>query len=281
MPAGELFPARAPSPDVLRIEIEKLDEPLDPLFHELTAMHQHQRVHPALRDQPGRQHGLAESGGGRQHSEIVGQHGLARPRLFLAQPAGENRLQLRAGTAFVPDLRANLESTQQFDRLLEAAARQADVLPDDPRRRQRCAACHGWTDASPAPGKTPGSGTPPAAPGRLRREGGRRFSARKADPQAPAPATSASGRREACALFARATSARVPRNSPTPHPAPPAAPPAPGRGLPPSQPGLPAAIFPGVPGHPEMTTDPGRETGSRPRTHCCPARGRLSARAGR
>ena len=50
-------------------------------------MDEHQRVDAALRDQPGRDDGLAERGGRRQHAGVVREQRIGRRLLLRAQSA--------------------------------------------------------------------------------------------------------------------------------------------------------------------------------------------------
>ena len=68
--AGFLLPA-ADNADLFRVEVEKHREPLAPLIEQLAAMHEHERVHAAARDQVCANDGLPKRGRRREHAIIV------------------------------------------------------------------------------------------------------------------------------------------------------------------------------------------------------------------
>ena len=54
-------------------QTEESRQPFDPLVEQLLPVHQHQRAHAALGDEPGRDHGLPEGGRGGEHSGLMRQ----------------------------------------------------------------------------------------------------------------------------------------------------------------------------------------------------------------
>ena len=84
-------------------------ETLDPLIQELPPMHEHQRIHAALGDQPGRDDGLAERRRGGQDAGVVLQHRLGRERLLCSELALKGGVQRVSAETLVPDDRANIQ----------------------------------------------------------------------------------------------------------------------------------------------------------------------------
>ena len=72
-----------------------------PLVEQRLGMHQNQCVHAALRDQPGRDHCLAESRRSAEHPVAMRQQGLRRGLLVGAQCAGKDDAQRTAGAGLV------------------------------------------------------------------------------------------------------------------------------------------------------------------------------------
>ena len=91
-------------------------------------MNQNQGVHAALSNEPGREHGFAESRRGGQDAGIVRQHRLCRRFLFGAQSATEGHVQRRAVTAFVADNGLDLQRVKQLLHLFEATARKGEMF---------------------------------------------------------------------------------------------------------------------------------------------------------
>ena len=71
--------------------VEKGGQPFDPLFQQLPAVHQNQRVDARRGDEPGRHHGLAKGRGGRQHAGVVRRQRIGRHLLLRAQLTVERR----------------------------------------------------------------------------------------------------------------------------------------------------------------------------------------------
>ena len=107
--AGRFLAAAADRSDFLRRQVQKACQSLHPLLEQLFAMHEHQRVDPALRDEPRRQHGLAEGGRRGNYAGVVGDKCRGCRALFIAQFAGEDDLQRFAADAFVADNRFDLQ----------------------------------------------------------------------------------------------------------------------------------------------------------------------------
>ena len=72
--AAGVASAAADLPDRGCGKIEKCPEPRNPLFHELAAVNEHQRVGPAGGDDGGGDDRLAKPGRGRKHPGLVPQH---------------------------------------------------------------------------------------------------------------------------------------------------------------------------------------------------------------
>ena len=72
-----------------------------PLVEQRLGVHQNQCIHAALRDQPGRDHRLAEGRCGTEHPVAVRQQSVCRGLLVGAQCAGKGDVQRTAGAGFV------------------------------------------------------------------------------------------------------------------------------------------------------------------------------------
>ena len=109
-------------------EIEKRREPRDPLFHELAAVDEHQRIGPAGGDD-GRGDGrLAEPGRRREHAGLVRQQCIGGGLLFRGQASEKRGFNRTAGIAFVAHGQGDAQFFQQTLHRLAAAARQGDVV---------------------------------------------------------------------------------------------------------------------------------------------------------
>lgn len=91
-------------------------------------MHQYERIDAAFRNQPRGHHGLAERGGSCQHSRVLGKHGLGGEDLLGAQFTLECRLQRLARVALVLDYCFDVQTRQGLKQVIQAAARQSNVL---------------------------------------------------------------------------------------------------------------------------------------------------------
>ena len=134
--AGRLLVSAADAADRLRRQAEECRKPIDPLLQQLAAVHEHERVDSALRDEPGGDDRLAEGGRGRQDSRFMPKHRFrgqrsaqAATRLGTERPARCPGIARRGG-------RADVEVGEEVLHLLQAAAGQADVLRRGLRRRQ-------------------------------------------------------------------------------------------------------------------------------------------------
>jgi hypothetical protein len=77
-----LLPAAPEPPNQFRRQTKKRRQPFDPLFKQLLAVDEDERVHTALSNQPRRDDGLSERSGRRENPRIVLQHGLRGRPLF-------------------------------------------------------------------------------------------------------------------------------------------------------------------------------------------------------
>ena len=130
---GRLLSPAADSADLLRRQAQKRCQALDPLFQQLPAMDENQRIDAALGDQPCGDDGFSEGGRGGEHAGVVGQHGLGGDLLLGLQLAVETHIQRPARIALVSQNGVDVQIRQQLLHLVQATARQADVLSDNPR----------------------------------------------------------------------------------------------------------------------------------------------------
>jgi len=91
-------------------------------------MHQYDRINPPLGNQPRGHHCLAKRGRGCQHSRVLSKHGLGGDDLLGAQFALERRLEQLARVALVPDHCFDVQIRQGLKQVIQAAARQSNVL---------------------------------------------------------------------------------------------------------------------------------------------------------
>ncbi|MBW8831517.1 MAG: hypothetical protein JF606_19290 [Burkholderiales bacterium] len=92
-------------------------------------MHEHQRTHPALRDEPGCNHGLAECRRGGEHTAVVRQQLPCGLHLLGPQLAVKTyRIQRLAAAALVAQRRAHAEVVQRSKRIVQATAWQTKML---------------------------------------------------------------------------------------------------------------------------------------------------------
>jgi hypothetical protein len=122
--AGELFSPASKASDGLGWHAEKFGQTLDPLFHELSAVHKDKGVHAALRDEPGGQHGFAESRRGGQNACVVPEHCFCSRLLFGPQRAAKRQIQGNTGEAFIADNRFDLQFLKSAPHLIKTATRQ-------------------------------------------------------------------------------------------------------------------------------------------------------------
>ena len=99
-------------------------------------MNEHERVHAALRDQPRGNDGFAERGRRREDPCVVSEHRVDGGALLSTQFALKDHLQRHAVEPFVTDGKLNTQRVQRSAHVIETAARQGDVVKDDPPRRQ-------------------------------------------------------------------------------------------------------------------------------------------------
>jgi hypothetical protein len=85
-------------------------------------------VHAALCDQPRGDHCLAKRRRGGQHAGVVRQHRFCRGLLIRPEPALKAHLQTAAGVALVANGRANAQVGQRLANIVEAPARQSDMM---------------------------------------------------------------------------------------------------------------------------------------------------------
>ena len=134
--AGQLPLAAADPANRLRRQAEKRRQSLDPLFQQLPAMHENQRVDAALGNEPCRHDGFSESRRGGQNARVVGQHRSGGGLLLGPQFTLELHIQRRAGVPLIADDRLDAQVRQELLHLVQTAARQADVLRHDPRHKR-------------------------------------------------------------------------------------------------------------------------------------------------
>ncbi len=127
-PPGEGFASAAPASDRRLRDPEKRREAGHPLFLKRTPVDQDERIHPALRDQPRRQHRLAEGRRRRQDAGVVLEHRLRRRPLFRPKLAGERDIERRARIALVPHLQPDAGRPEQCLDLFPAPPRQRDGI---------------------------------------------------------------------------------------------------------------------------------------------------------
>ena len=171
--AARLAPAAADLPDRGCREIEKRREPRDPLFHELAAVDEHQRVGPAGRDDGRGDDRLAEPGRRGEHAGLVGQQSIGGGLLFRGQASEKSRFNRTAGIAprrACPGGCPVLQATPPSPRRSREAGRCGEKAT---RRRRRCAGCRRWSAASPGRCRRPGSGRAARRMSRLTRPGGK------------------------------------------------------------------------------------------------------------
>ena len=91
-------------------------------------MNEHERVHPALSNEPRGDNGLAKCGGGRQNASLVAQHRGRCWLLLSAKLALKPHLQPTAVAALIANGQANTKLDQRLANVIEAAAWQPDVM---------------------------------------------------------------------------------------------------------------------------------------------------------
>ncbi len=91
-------------------------------------MNEHERVHPALGNEPRGNDGLAKCGSGRQDSNFVPQHVAGCGLLLAPKLTLKLHFQLTAVAAFVANDHANTQVGQRLADVIEAAARKSDVM---------------------------------------------------------------------------------------------------------------------------------------------------------
>ena len=137
--AVEFLLPSSQAPEAVVADIEELRQPVYPLFEQLLAMHDDQRVDLAFGDQPSGHHGLAERRGRRENAGVVRGQCACGGLLIGTQVSPKGRRDPPAETPLVVDRRPDAQSIEQFHTGLETAARQTQVLRsvldavDDPR----------------------------------------------------------------------------------------------------------------------------------------------------
>ena len=135
--AGRLLAPAADSADGLGRQPQKRRQSLDPLFLQLPAMHENERIDAALGDQPCGDDGLSKGGRGGRERRCRGPAGRGRPSL--ARDATRPGTSTSSG---LPALRSSRITTsmrrsdkQRLD-LVQATPWQTDVLRHGPRHRR-------------------------------------------------------------------------------------------------------------------------------------------------
>lgn len=163
--SGKFFATTAEAADLFLFEIKELGKALDPLVHELLAMDENESVDAALCDEPGRENGFSEGGGGGKDTGLVGEHGFACGFLFGMESALESKFKRGAGMALVVDLGFDFEFLEKSEDVIEAATREGEVLRvifgagDNTRFLVRCEShCLGFVELGVLEGGEAGEG---------------------------------------------------------------------------------------------------------------------------
>lgn len=91
-------------------------------------MYEHERADAPLCDQPRRDHRLAKGRRGGQNACLVRQHRVCRRLLIGSELALKAHLERAAAVALVANGRANAQVCQRLANIVEAPARQSDVM---------------------------------------------------------------------------------------------------------------------------------------------------------
>src|SRR5437016_3866351 len=91
-------------------------------------MDQHDRVDPALCDEPGGNDSLAESRGRSQYASLVSQHSVRCHLLIGTEHSLECRFEGPPGTTLVTDATSDVQIRQKLMYIVHAAAWQANVM---------------------------------------------------------------------------------------------------------------------------------------------------------
>src|SRR5262249_37724214 len=101
---------------------------LDPLIEQLASMNEHERVHSALSNEPRGDDSLAKCSSGRQHPSVMTQHGVRRSLLLPPKLTLKLHFHTTAVVPFVANGHSNAEVGERLANVIEAAARQSNVL---------------------------------------------------------------------------------------------------------------------------------------------------------
>lgn len=128
--ASRLAFASPDRPDELRVNVEERLQSLDPLLHQFLAMDEYQRIDAASRDQVCGNHRFAERRGRRQNAVVMRPKGFCRKdlRLFKIALEGHTIGERRPGHPLVVYRDRAPMPRQQRDKLIQASARQTDML---------------------------------------------------------------------------------------------------------------------------------------------------------
>ena len=126
-PVGFLS-AAADAANRLGRQTEERRQSLHPLFQQLAAMHENQRIDAALGDEPRGNDGLSEGGRGRQDARVVGQHRPGGGLLLRPQFAVELHVQRRARVSFIANDGLDVQVREKLLHVFQTAAGQADVM---------------------------------------------------------------------------------------------------------------------------------------------------------
>lgn len=91
-------------------------------------MDENERVHAALSDEPRGDDGLAKCGCGRQYPCLVAQHGVSCNLLLRPELASKPQVQTASVLALVTNGHANTKVSERLTNIVEAPARQSDVM---------------------------------------------------------------------------------------------------------------------------------------------------------
>ena len=144
-------------PPLLRAK-ERL-QPFLPLLEQFGAVDEHERVHATSGDHRGSRTVLPNAVGA--HRTPVSWASIAATAASWSGPQRTCKVkpQCSPAEAFVAKFAANAVVAQQLPGGIEASARQSDVAADSSRHSRSRAACPTPAAASPAPCRTPGSGS--------------------------------------------------------------------------------------------------------------------------
>ena len=126
--AGWFVSSTNDSANRLRRLAQKRREPLNPLIEELPAVHEHQRIHATLRNEPRGNNGLAERRCGGENTGLMFHHRSSSELLLEPQLTVKCDFQRMSAVAFVASDRLNVQIAQNLTDIVETTSRKADVM---------------------------------------------------------------------------------------------------------------------------------------------------------